>query len=45
MDDDLELIIPYPGNIWKFAFYNVLVSWKYWEIDFSIFYYPGNVVN
>ena len=34
MDHDLELIIPNPGNIWKFDLYNFPISWKYW-----IFFY------
>ena len=34
MDHDLELIIPDPGNIWKFSFYNFLISWKYWKSNF-----------
>ena len=42
MDHGLELIIPDPGNIWKFDFYNFLISWKYWKSDFSNFSYPGN---
>ena len=37
MDHGLELIIPDPGNIWKFDFYNFLISWKYWKFDFSNF--------
>ena len=45
MDHDLEWIIPYPGNIWKFDFYNFLISWKYWKSDFSNFSYPGNTGN
>ena len=35
MDHDLELIIPDPGNIWKFDFYNFPTSWKYWKSSFS----------
>ena len=37
MDHGLELIIPDPGNIWKFDFYNFLVSWKYWKLKSSTF--------
>ena len=37
MDHDLELIQSYPGNIWKFDFYNFLISWKYWKSDFLNF--------
>ena len=43
MDHGLELTIPHPGNIWKFYFYNFIVSWKYWKSNFSIFYHPGNI--
>ena len=42
MDHEFERIIPGPGNIWKFGFYNFLISWKYWKSDFSNFSYPGN---
>ena len=42
MDRDLELIIPDPGNIWKFDFQYFLMSWKYWKSVFPIFSYPGN---
>ena len=45
MDHGLELIVPDPGNIWKFDFYNFLISWKYWKSDFSNFSYPGNTGN
>ena len=37
MDHDLELVIPYPGNIWKLDFYDLLVSWKYWKLKSSTF--------
>ena len=33
MDHGLELIIPDPGNNWKFDFYNFPISWKYWKLD------------
>ena len=45
MDHGLELINPDPGNIWKFDFYDFLVSWKYWKSSFPIFSYPGNTGN
>ena len=45
MDHGLELIQSYPGNRWKFDFYNFLISWKYWKSDFSNFSYPGNTGN
>ena len=45
MEHGLELIIPDPGNRWKFDFYNFLISWKYWKSDFSNFSYPGNIGN
>ena len=45
MEHGLELIQSYPGNIWKFDFYNFLISWKYWKSDFSDFSYPGNIGN
>ena len=35
MDHDLELIIPDPGNIWKFDFLYFPISWKYWKSGFS----------
>ena len=38
MDHDVELIIPDPGNLWKFDFHEFLISWKYWE--FHCFYFP-----
>ena len=37
MDHDLELIIPYPGNIWKLDFYKLFASWKYWKLKSSTF--------
>ena len=37
MDHDLELIIPDPGNVWKFVFNNFLISWKYWKSKSSTF--------
>ena len=37
MDHGLELIQFYPGNIWKFNFYNFLISWKYWKSSFFNF--------
>ena len=40
MDHDLELIIPDPGNIWKFDFYNFLISWKYWKSHFVHLWSP-----
>ena len=42
MDHGFELSQSYPGNRWKFDFYNFLISWKYWKSDFSNFSYPGN---
>ena len=45
MEHGLELIQSYPGNRWKFDFYNFLISWKYWKSDFSNFSYPGNTGN
>ena len=44
MEHGLELIQSYPGNRWKFDFYNFLISWKYWKSDFPNFSYPGNTV-
>ena len=35
MDHGLELIQSYPGNRWKFDFYNFIISWKYWKSGFS----------
>ena len=29
-------------EIW---FFDILISWKYWKLDFSIFSYPGNIGN
>ena len=37
MDHGLELINPSPGNIWKFDFYNFLISWKYWKLRSATF--------
>ena len=37
MEDDLQWITPYPGNIWKLDFYKLLVSWKYWKSKSSTF--------
>ena len=34
MEHGLELIQSYPGNRWKFDFYNFLISWKYWKSSF-----------
>ena len=45
MEHGLELIQSYPGNRWKFDFYNFLISWKYWKSSFSNFSYPGNIGN
>ena len=36
MEHGLELIQSYPGNRWKFDFYNFLISWKYWKSSFFI---------
>ena len=45
MDHGLESIDPNPGNIWKFDFYNFLISWKYCKSHCSNFSYPGNTGN
>ena len=47
MEHGLELIQSYPGNRWKFDFYNFLISWKYWKSSFfQISHsYPGNTGN
>ena len=37
MEHGLELIIPDPGNSWKFDLYNFLISWKYWKSSFFNF--------
>ena len=36
MEHGLELIQSYPGNRWKFDFYNFLISWKYWKSSFFL---------
>ena len=33
MEHGLELIQSYPGNRWRFDFYNFLISWKYWKLE------------
>jgi len=46
MDHGLELIQFYPGNRFKFDFYDFLISRKYWKSSFfSNFSYPGNIGN
>ena len=45
MDHGLELIIPDPGNIWKFDFYNFSYPGNSGNLIFSSFYYPGNTGN
>ena len=36
MEHGLELIQFYPGNRWKFDFYDSLISWKYWKSSFFL---------
>ena len=45
IDHDSELIIPDPGNIWKFDFYIFSHPGNTGTLVFSIFSYPGNIGN